>query len=205
MGTMTKQFAKALAKYGMTPADLQTETAEADSPVVIQKTTAALTNAQIKALPTTPFTVVAAPGAGRVIVVVSAFAHADLPGNNYYTNIAYDENTPGTYATLSITYGDGAGVISKSLVNESVTFVQTLTQFLGVNGLDPEDRLVFLGPYPLGEYGGVPKHPEIISGSGGVVNQPVKLYCDNAGQGDFTGGNAANTLKVTVLYTVVDV
>lgn len=38
-----------------------------------------------------------------------------------------------------------------------------------------------------------------------VVNKPITIYVDNGGAGVFTGGNAANALSVTVLYTIIDV
>jgi hypothetical protein len=38
-----------------------------------------------------------------------------------------------------------------------------------------------------------------------VANEPLQLVATNGGAGNFNGGNAGNSMKVTVLYTIIDV
>jgi hypothetical protein len=46
--------------------------------------------------------------------------------------------------------------------------------------------------------------PLFING-GGILDNALAFVISNGASGDLTGGNAANSMKVTVLYTIVDV
>jgi len=47
-------------------------------------------------------------------------------------------------------------------------------------------------------------YPQGYFASADIENRAIELNISNTGAGNFTGGNAANTLKVTVYYVVVD-
>lgn len=84
------------------PSTLQeviTENLEMDGQIRWQDTT--LTSAQVKALATTPITLVAAPGAGKSILFVGAILKLNYGGTNAFTES--DDN-------LGIKYTDASGV-----------------------------------------------------------------------------------------------
>jgi hypothetical protein len=167
----------------------------ADTPPV----TVTFTDTQVKALPTTPLTILPAPGSGFYInwsrvELISKFATAA------YTNV----NT-----TLCELQANNVGVgVSTVVANDSTTTpaVTAATRFFGA-----ASRRVGLLPY----------HESIVRASGenlvvpyladGTVgvdamssfdNVVLRLSCNNNGSGDFTGGNAANTLVARVAYTI---
>src|SRR5262245_4391760 len=65
-------------------------------------TTVSLTSAQIKAIRATPITMVAAPGAGRILEFVSAILLLDYGGTNVFTEAGNN---------LAVRYTDGSGAI----------------------------------------------------------------------------------------------
>jgi len=69
--------------------------------VIPQEATASLTSAQIKALRATPITIIAAPGAGKVIEFIGATLKLVYGGTNVFTET--DDN-------LAFKYTDGSGV-----------------------------------------------------------------------------------------------
>lgn len=160
-------------------AEIEDGTANFATP--IRKATITLTDAQIKALPTTGVVLVPAPGAGFVlrpylVVLVTNLAAA-------YTNV--DASGVGFFVD------DGAGDLT--------TYCPHAT-FLG----NTARRIATMGPYVV---------TDDSSGSGVVPrlslaaseDSPLILFSSNAAAGDYTGGDAANTITATVLYAVIAV
>lgn len=147
--------------------------------------TVTLTDAQIKTLPTR-VAIIPAPGAGKVLLPLSTALYFDWTAN--YTNIAgtaklrleYDSQTDASCRLDQATWSAVTGLLSSS-----------------------EDTVAFLPALVEGEAGGSNTGPWNLAAD--LVNQGLVIYLFNAGAGALTGGNAANTLKVTVLYTVVSV
>lgn len=150
--------------------------------------TKTLTHAQILALPTTPVQLLAAPGAASAIIPL----HATL-------TLAWTADYTGIDAASIIHIGPGTTGTTDSLVplNEA--------DLLGVSGLlaNGEASLSFMPALVFTP----PSAATIVSvGLSGdthtnIQNQPLSIGAGNAL--NFTGGNAANTLSVTVLYYVV--
>ncbi len=156
---------------------------------LVQRTSVTLTDAQIKALPTTPVIVVPAPGLEKLI-----YAQAYVGGGDFslllhqvaggsYTNIdAQAEWTffiPGHTADASYKgYNTGEG-ISDFLTYEDDVF------------------------WPFAHPGEVD-----LGGDFNLVsqfeNQPVMFNLQNLSSGNLIGGNPANTLRITVWYSVID-
>lgn len=152
--------------------------------LVLALGSATLTDAQIKALPTTPVTLVAAPGAGKVLVPVHAVLALRWTGD--YSNI-------NAAATLTLGTGNNA---TMAVLSESVNSAVTL---LLANASNTVSLML-----PEG-YVGASTFAPIFSSPGGdldtsFINQPLGLSATNPAAGNFTGGNAANSLKVSVLY-----
>lgn len=144
-----------------------------------------LTDAQIKALSTNPsgfIELVPAPGVGKAISLINAVLYFDIDGGAY-TNIDAD-------CALLIGYGDwatAASILSR-MPSDSNYRAAYLTPAAYVDGRPAwPDSLTY---YPDNYYN--------------FENVPLKIVASNGSAGDFTGGNAANTLKVTVYYVVVD-
>jgi hypothetical protein len=148
--------------------------------------TKSLSDAEIKALPTTPIQLIPAPGAGKVIVPINAFvsitpwvanytninANAQLymadPAENFnITTVLKQSNGNGVGNTLA--WGEASvGLINQKQIVSGVTLVSNS----GWNLADGE-------------------------------NQPLMLFAANGGSGNFTGGDPGNVLKVTVSYMIV--
>lgn len=175
----------AVVSGGLTPS--------ADSvPVgILRRATVTLTDAQIKALPTTGVQVIAAPPAGYWNHVVSASFHADVSAGAY-TNIDT------TYSALSLVTAAGNWLVS-GIVNDSVTVpaLTRMTSFLG----GTLNSIIFTTSYLESFNNGwvLPAAEALVSDFNASA---VRVAVDNNGAGNFTGGNAANTLKITAYYIV---
>src|SRR5687768_6588521 len=81
-----------------------------------------LTNDQIKALPTTAITLVAAPGAGQMLLLHAAYLLGDTAAGDY-TNLA-------DFASLAVTYAGGSPVASQYIAKDSGASINDLGQLL---------------------------------------------------------------------------
>lgn len=134
---------------------------------VIQVGNVALTNAQVLNLRATPVTLVAAPGAGKVLVFISAVLIFD------YT-AAYTEST----ANLTVKYTDGSGVaVSQAIEATGFADATADTMTTALAKID------------------------VIAAKTASENKALVLH--NIGAGEWGGGNAANVIRVAVVYRVV--
>lgn len=169
----------------------------------VQVATLTLADADILALPTTPLEIIPAPGAGKVLVPSSAFAWCDTTAG-VYTNIdplaqlgfGWDsgpggiDGSGGPLAYLSEAEGSD-GSVSGLLAFTGVAFCT-----FGPNG-DPNmsnGDSSTLGEQFLGFLNGAAS-----------PNQGLVIVAGNQLAGDFTGGDPANRLIVSVTYSVLDV
>lgn len=147
---------------------------------LLQKATVELTDAQIKALPTTPVQVVGAPGSGKAIVLISAVLS---------TVIAVDyTNFDGTFSVLRLNYGSGDASIN-AVAEELLTGVGAGSVVVLGSQAYTDGSTIFASS----------------NGPGDNLALTIVAANGNPSAGNFTGGNAANTLTVTVFYTTVDV
>lgn len=148
-----------------------------------------LTDAQIKALPTTPLTIVAAPGVGKRIAFLFGYLSVDASAGAY-TDIAAD---------ASVMFGAPGTGVSVFMLNSVSLSLTSVTDFFAA-GSQRADFGPLLSVDAAEGYGGL-AIPRAVSE---VENLSLILTLSN-GEIDLTGGNAANTLKVTVIYTIIDV
>lgn len=148
-----------------------------------------LTDAQIKALPTTPIQVADAPGADKFISLIHAVIILDNV-NGGYGNIA------GGTSTL-VSFGVGELV---ALQTASSLYVESDMGDFEFPSSSPFP-IMFSAPANIGTGLFAAAGP---ADSNSVNNKPLYILGANGVNGNFTGGNAANTLKVTVYYVIVD-
>ena len=142
----------------------------------LRSATLTLTDAQIKALPTTPISFITAPGTGRRIIPVKGQWRADTSAGAY-TNI------DATLAKLRLVYGATVALASAEVMDDGAP--GAFTSLLGGAAVKS------VGLHYWDE------DPVAVSS---VENAAVQVSIDNSASGNLTGGNAANSLRVTLLF-----
>ncbi len=161
----------------------------------VQSITATLTNAEVLALPTTPIDIVPAPGPKFLLGLVRAWMI--FPSGVAYTNVS-----PDGYANLNVNGNPLSAYTSSYLPGDSGLAITDFPDFFGA----PGDVLYpFTAPYE--------EDRGAVNGWGTIantrplspdVNQPLSLVVTNP-LGDFTGGDPANKLQITTLFTKIPV
>jgi hypothetical protein len=149
-----------------------------------------LTNAQVLALPTTAVEIVAAPGAGKILVPFLAW---------WYVNWTADYTNIDPTAQVGIEFGSAAA-------SSLAPFIETANKGNQVSNLlaDGASHHAFMGVMTYASsLGG------ITAGIGQAVDEPaftdaaLNVFATNGAAGDFTGGDAANEIQVTVYYNTL--
>jgi hypothetical protein len=148
--------------------------------------TKTLTNAQIKTLPTSPISLVPAPGANRLLIYVDGLSQ--MVAVDAYTNI-----TVGGYGGIG--FGVDEVYLSSVFANDEVD--AELANFL-TDGFNLLPRLTQTSHSWFNK---------TINLGNTNVNEPFLLWVNNAAGDptpDFTGGHVANSLHITLEFRVYD-
>ena len=152
----------------------------------VQKAIVTLTDSQIKALPTTPVELIASPGANKFILPISATVYFHWTAN--YTNI--DSN-----AALNISHANGYSLLTALFENDGSSSISNLLN-------DDDDYMAIFTQKAETTSG---RNIAYYIWPGGLVNKNLTIGLYNGFSGTLTGGDANNSITVTVLYTVNDV
>jgi hypothetical protein len=158
-----------------------------------------LTDAQIKALPSTPISLISSPGAGYFISPIAVVLNMDATAGAYGNIDAA--------AWLGVVYNNAYGFVG--YVGNDVAITNPLigstafTDFL-TNGSKVSLNLApFEVTEDINQSAGGWGPMAVLQAMTSKENQPITIKVDNNGAGALTGGNSANTLAIKVLYVVL--
>lgn len=167
----------------------QVGTVSDDAATAVFVSTTELTDAQIKALPTTAISLIDAP-AGNQRIKIHNVTYTCYFEHGAYTNVDTDD------ATLEVQTTSGAR-LGGFLANDSGDSLTTLTTLFASAVV----RVVDVGPYAT-NVAGAYIQPLLTTTPGLLAGNGVQLAATNNGAGNFTGGHTSNRLTVQVYYSV---
>lgn len=156
-----------------------------------------LIDAEIKALPETPIEVIPTPGPNKMIVPVSAVLVCDgVEGD--YTGISAD-----SFIALASEQGAQATAVL-SWIDEAIGGVTSLIGFGAENGQPVVATLTTRQKTDATKTDTFAN--SVIGFTTNLEDLPLLIWAQNGESGDthYADGDPANTLTVTVFYTVVD-
>lgn len=148
-----------------------------------------LTDAEIKALPATPVTVIPAPGLGRAIVLDRVFLTSSIAPAGGYTALHVDGN-------LQLRYADGGYCGVGDLGDDAADSITNLTDFLTASKAATLESLTQFSADWNSE---VP----YIMNPAAHPNTAVRFLHTGGDNAPFTGGNAANFIVLRMRYWIV--
>lgn len=143
---------------------------------IMQTATVTLTDAQIKTLPSAPVEIVTAPGEGMLNVLLNITISTHFGVSYVVDPLAAVVIGSGSQSAVQI---DDANYSFFSPGSDLIWSVSGYASFFSTRSI------------------------ELIETS--ETNNRITLFANNNGLNPFTGGDPANTLKVIVCYTVIDV
>ncbi len=163
----------------------------------IFKASVTLTDAQIKALPNTAVTLVAAPGAGFHIILMRGYmilnSLAGLYTNiNAVADIGFKSEHNGAWHS-NVIFND-----PEVLYGDMLTPNSSVSDFLGAAHQEIVHFMQSGYADSFNTSSGFAAYDEALSG---YENKGIVVGCTSGGS-NFTGGNSANTLKATVWYSI---
>lgn len=161
--------------------------------VAVLSQSATLTDAQIKALPSTGVTIVPAPGEEKQLV----FLLAATVGHYQAGYSGIDTIAHLAFRLGGVTY---QGDVSASVVNDE-TLPGPIVGLTNYFAIESNTQVAFFPPRTTNLTG----WGASVNLIGDQVNKPLSIYMtqDNGGS-DLGGGDAGNSLDIIVLYTVLD-
>ncbi len=160
------------------------------------RTTLTLTDAQIKALPTTPVTVITAQGSGFWIKVLGVTYQSHVQ-TTAYTN--FDATYTDLHLVITGGYYASYGPVNDATTTPALVEIHDILAVLN-------DSIIEVGQPSQSAIGASATTAGYVTqtnfiGSSAVDNQPLQVAMDNNGTGNLTGGSGGNTLKVTVYWS----
>lgn len=154
---------------------------ENDIPPIPHQGTIALTNAQIIASPSGAIDLIAAPGSNKILNLASVFLNLHLVA---------DYATVSVNSSLEVYWGASGVLASLPVLNEGF-----------FNGGAPIDLVGWI--LPRFQMSGGNPIAAVGFPRADITNQPLSLVITNV-DGNFTGGDAANTLTISTVYYILD-
>ena len=183
---------------------------------VLQVATVTLTDAQIKDLPGNDFTLIAAPGAGKILIVESAFLVLDATAGAY-TGVPSDD-VMYLYTSGGEKLSSGVGFLSNFLGTTAAralsvfhppvfSVFDTLAAVITAPDATDLASAITLVNQIKTNYNVAANQPNVPFSEWDRIqfweNQSLTLSVNSSV--NYTGGNSANTLKVVVYYQLFDV